>query len=58
MMSKQLALSSALSVIAMSAFALFSSASVDSLAAGSSAPITIKASAALPAATSFLPGLR
>ncbi len=58
MMSKQLALSSALSVIAMSAFALFSDASVDSLAAGASAPIAIKASTQLPTATSFLPSLR
>ena len=57
-MSKQLALSSALSVLAMSAFALFGSASVDTAPTSTASLMSVKAQAELPAPGSLLPSLR
>ena len=57
-MSKQLALSSALSVLAMSAFALFGSASVGVSHTGPDSPISATTQAELPSLDSLLPSLR
>ena len=57
-MSKQLALSSSLSVLAMTSFALFGSAEAGKQPAGPASPISVEAPAGLPALGSFLPSLR
>ncbi len=58
MMSKQLALSSIVSVMAMAAFVLLSSASVNKTPSGQTALGTVRAQAELPALSSLLPSLR
>ena len=57
-MSKQLALSSALSVLAMTAFALFGSAPAGDAWTGPVSPISAATQAELPSLGSLLPSLR